>query len=60
MEVKINISSKHIATDVGGTFTDLVCVESHGSDGTYRVTTAKTDTTPPNYEIGVLDVFKKR
>ena len=52
------ISSKHIATDVGGTFTDLVCFESDGDKGTYRVTTAKSDTTPPNYEEGVLDVLK--
>lgn len=46
-----------IATDVGGTFTDLVAFES-GPDG-MRITTAKTDTTPPDFEQGVLNVLAK-
>src|SRR6188508_1662931 len=46
------------ATDVGGTFTDLVAFET-ASDGTLRVVTAKADTTPPDFEQGVLDVLGK-
>lgn len=46
------------ATDVGGTFTDLVAVETL-PEGGVRVITAKTDTTPPNFEQGVLDVLAK-
>ncbi|MBI0579494.1 hydantoinase/oxoprolinase family protein [Neobacillus cucumis] len=43
-----------IATDIGGTFTDLVYLDENG-----RIGTAKSDTTPPNFEQGVLDVIKK-
>lgn len=46
-----------VATDVGGTFTDLVAFET-GPKG-MKITTAKSDTTPPDFEIGVLDVMKK-
>ena len=45
-----------VATDVGGTFTDMAFIEV-GSDGTQVVRTAKTDTTPPNFEKGVLNVL---
>lgn len=48
-----------VATDVGGTFTDLVLFETDHSSGKQRVVTAKTDTTPPNFEQGVLEVLKK-
>lgn len=47
-----------VATDVGGTFTDLVAFEI-GADGTRTIRTAKSDTTPPNFEQGVLDVLEK-
>lgn len=47
-----------VATDVGGTFTDLVAFEI-GADGTPTIRTAKSDTTPPNFEQGVLDVLEK-
>jgi N-methylhydantoinase A len=47
-----------VATDVGGTFTDLVYFET-GRDGRQTVRTAKVDTTPPDYEKGVLDVLRK-
>jgi len=50
-------NTTRIATDVGGTFTDLVAIES-GPDG-LKITTAKTDTTPPDFENGVLNVMKK-
>lgn len=50
-------NTTRIATDVGGTFTDLVAIES-GPDG-LKITTAKSDTTPPDFENGVLNVMKK-
>jgi len=51
-------AARRVATDVGGTFTDLVAFETQ-SDGSLKVTTAKSDTTPPNYEAGVLNVLDK-
>ena len=50
-------SVRRVATDVGGTFTDLVAFET--TDAGMRVVTAKSDTTPPNFERGVLDVLDK-
>ena len=46
-----------IATDVGGTFTDLVAFET-GPNG-IQITTAKSDTTPPSFEQGVHNVLHK-
>ncbi|WP_039042495.1 hydantoinase/oxoprolinase family protein [Sporosarcina sp. ZBG7A] len=43
-----------VATDIGGTFTDLVYVDKNGGIGV-----AKSSTTPPNFEKGVLDVIHK-
>ncbi|MER2088393.1 MAG: hydantoinase/oxoprolinase family protein [Sporosarcina sp.] len=43
-----------VATDIGGTFTDLVYVDEDGHVGI-----EKANTTPPNFEKGVLDVIKK-
>ncbi len=48
-----------VATDVGGTFTDLVSFESDPDTGQLKLHTAKADTTPPDFEIGVLDVLRK-
>lgn len=48
-----------VATDVGGTFTDLVCFESDPETGEQRIITAKSDTTPPDFEQGVLNVLGK-
>lgn len=45
-----------VATDVGGTFTDLVYLHTR-AEGTTEVGTAKSDTTPPDFEQGVMDVF---
>lgn len=42
-----------IATDVGGTFTDLVCYD----EATQQITTIKCDTTPPAFEQGVIDAI---
>lgn len=47
-----------IATDVGGTFTDLVAF-STDADGRPKIVTAKTETTPGDYETGVLHVIDK-
>lgn len=43
-----------VATDIGGTFTDLVYVDEDGHIGV-----AKSHTTPPNFEEGVMDVIQK-
>lgn len=43
-----------IATDIGGTFTDLVYVDENGNFGT-----AKSDTTPVHFDKGVINVIKK-
>ncbi|MBN8203126.1 hydantoinase/oxoprolinase family protein [Bacillus sp. NTK034] len=43
-----------VATDIGGTFTDLVYVNDEGEIGV-----AKSHTTPPNFEKGVIDVIEK-
>ena len=48
-----------VATDVGGTFTDLVCFETDTDTGKHSIVTAKTDTTPPDFETGVLNVLAK-
>jgi N-methylhydantoinase A len=49
-----------VATDVGGTFTDLVYYKQDDVTGRYCiVSTAKTDTTPPNFEEGVMNVIEK-
>ena len=38
-----------IATDIGGTFTDLVAVDEKG-----KTILGKSHTTPPNFEEGVI------
>ncbi|MBO8142565.1 MAG: hydantoinase/oxoprolinase family protein [Firmicutes bacterium] len=43
-----------VATDIGGTFTDLVYVSPDG-----RVGLAKSPSTPPHFSQGVLDVIRK-
>ena len=48
-----------VATDVGGTFTDLVYFRTDSATGTQQVITEKADTTPPDFERGVLDVISK-
>jgi len=44
-----------VATDIGGTFTDLVYVTSEG-----KVGTAKSHTTPAQFEKGVMDVIEAK
>lgn len=48
-----------VATDVGGTFTDLVYFETDVDSGEQRVRTAKVDTTPPDFERAVLELLHK-
>ena len=49
-----------VASDVGGTFTDLVYFSLDPSDrSTTRVQATKTHTTPPEYERGVLESIYK-
>ena len=54
-----NRKTVRVATDVGGTFTDLVYFESDPETGQQSLRTAKVDTTPPNFAEGILNVFKK-
>src|SRR5262249_34658252 len=48
-----------VATDVGGTFTDLVYFTTNPETGVQEVVTAKSATTPPDFERGVMDVLAK-
>ena len=49
-----------VATDVGGTFTDLVYFDVDSASGEVTtVRTAKVDSTPPNFEDGVIEVLNK-
>ncbi len=47
------------ATDVGGTFTDLVYFSTDPETGRQAIVTAKSDTTPPEFERGVMNVLTK-
>ena len=47
------------ATDVGGTFTDLVYFSIDPATGRQEIRTAKSGTTPPDFERGVMDVLHK-
>ena len=47
-----------VATDVGGTYTDLVTFEIDEATGESVIRTAKSDTTPPDFEKGVLNVMQ--
>ena len=49
-----------VATDIGGTFTDLVCLEFDKQTGKPTgVKVAKADTTPSNFEEGILNTIEK-
>tara|TARA_B100000959_G_scaffold173894_1_gene182085 strand:+ start:455 stop:2527 length:2073 start_codon:yes stop_codon:yes gene_type:complete len=49
-----------VATDVGGTFTDLVYFEiDKKTKKAKKISNAKSDTTTPNYEKGVFKAIKK-
>jgi N-methylhydantoinase A len=44
-----------VASDIGGTFTDLVYLDEISGE----VATAKADTTPPGFEQGVMDTLSR-
>ena len=48
-----------VATDVGGTFTDLVYYTGDAKSGTATLRTSKVDTTPPDFERGVMNALAK-
>lgn len=49
-----------VATDIGGTFTDLVCLEFDKITGKPSgVKVAKADTTPSNFEEGIINTINK-
>lgn len=49
-----------VATDIGGTFTDLVCLKFDEKTGKPTgVKVSKTDTTPSNFEEGILNAIAK-
>ena len=48
-----------VATDVGGTFTDLVYFETDKFGKFIGIKIAKSDTTPPNFEQGVFNCIDK-
>ncbi len=50
---------RRVATDVGGTFTDLVLSDIDTATGRQEIRVVKSDTTPPDYERGILDVLSK-
>jgi N-methylhydantoinase A len=50
---------RRVATDVGGTFTDLVLSDIDTATGRQEIRVVKSDTTPPDYERGILDVLAK-
>src|SRR5918998_3240405 len=52
-------AASRVATDVGGTFTDLVYLRTDPDTGRQEIVTAKSDTTPPDFERGVLDVIAR-
>ncbi len=54
-----SLSETRVATDVGGTFTDIVSFQHDPASGAQVVRVAKADTTPPDFERGVLDVLRK-
>ena len=50
-----------VASDVGGTFTDLVYFEVDKQSGTAEIIkTAKSDTTPSSYEIAVFNTINNQ
>jgi N-methylhydantoinase A len=51
--------SIHVATDVGGTFTDLVLFEYDSETMSGRMKALKVDTTPGEFEKGVIDAISR-
>ena len=56
----MSASTLRVASDIGGTFTDIVCYEMDVATGELRaIRTEKVHTTPPNFEDGVLTGLAK-
>jgi len=54
------MSELRVATDVGGTFTDLVYYLKNPDTGEFDIIrTGKVETTPPAFENGVINVIEK-
>ena len=54
------INYMRVATDIGGTFTDLVCLKLDKETGKpIGVEVAKTDTTPFKFEEGIMNAIEK-
>jgi N-methylhydantoinase A len=49
---------KRVATDIGGTFTDLVHFDPEAAPGS-SIVCAKVDSTPPGFEHGVMNALAK-
>jgi N-methylhydantoinase A len=52
-------STVRVATDVGGTFTDLVYFRTDTDSGEQVIVTGKADTTPPEFDRGVREVIRQ-
>lgn len=48
-----------VATDIGGTFTDLVCFEYDKDHLVKKINVVKAHTTPSNFEKGIMDAIRK-
>ncbi|MCC5974208.1 MAG: hydantoinase/oxoprolinase family protein [Rubellimicrobium sp.] len=48
-----------VATDVGGTFTDIVVFDETAARPEDVIRVAKVDSTPPDFETGVLNAIRK-
>lgn len=59
MDMDMGDNTVRIATDVGGTFTDLVYFKTDPATGQQSIRTAKVDTTPSHFAQGVLNVIHK-
>jgi N-methylhydantoinase A len=48
-----------VATDIGGTFTDLVSFVYDNQNNINEIVVVKTHTTPPNFEQGIINAIDK-
>ncbi|MBC6426505.1 MAG: hydantoinase/oxoprolinase family protein [Ekhidna sp.] len=48
-----------VATDIGGTFTDLVCIDLDEKNPSKKIKVSKSDTTPSNFEQGIMNTLLK-
>lgn len=48
-----------VATDIGGTFTDLVAFEYNSNNAVKKINVSKVHTTSQNFEKGIIDAIEK-